>query len=218
MLFLRRVRFVLAACAVLGPFTMTPSRADITFLLGNHPQPDEENILFGAKETGTTISGATNKTGVPITFTSTTDTLVQNSKGQAKIEADDNELNNITIFSSGNVFTDFIMNPHNGDQSATVSVTDNLGNVSTFTYTLGNGNNFLTILASNGQKISQITLDASDQFTSFEQPRISGLQSADGGPPVGGGGGEVPEPGALSVLGAVGLVSLSVLRSRRRQG
>ncbi|HZP83920.1 MAG TPA: hypothetical protein VFB21_19930 [Chthonomonadaceae bacterium] len=224
MLFLRRVRFMLAACAVLSLGTAVPSRADIVFTLGNHPQTDEENILFGAKETGTTVTGATNKTGVPITFISTTDTLVQNAKGQAKIEADDGALNNISIFSTGNVFTDFILNPVNGSGTATVTVTDNLGGTSTFTYpssgngSFGNGNNFLTITTTNAQKISLVTLNAADGFVSFEQPRISGLQSVDGGPPVGGGGGEVPEPGALSVLAAVGLVRLSVLRSRRRQG
>ena len=52
-----------AALAIAGAFAASllgaaPSaRADIIFNPGNHPQPDEQNILFVGPETGGTIFG-----------------------------------------------------------------------------------------------------------------------------------------------------------------
>src|SRR3954467_6653652 len=85
-----------AAMAIAGAFAASllagaPSaRADIIFQEGNHPQLGERNILFGAKETGTTITGQVGLINpVDIKFESLTgETLNQNAKGQADITND----------------------------------------------------------------------------------------------------------------------------------
>src|SRR6516225_1255213 len=81
-----RLRTILF-CAALG-FGLVPgsSRASIIFTLGNHPQPGEENVLLNTGSTGTTVFGETNQTHLPVQFTST-QTLTEPSKGQARIEA-----------------------------------------------------------------------------------------------------------------------------------
>jgi hypothetical protein len=58
----RKTRHLTAiATLAIGVALGTKADATITFLPGNNPQPGEENILFGAKETGTTINGATSR-------------------------------------------------------------------------------------------------------------------------------------------------------------
>jgi hypothetical protein len=56
----RAKRLTAIATLALGVAFGTKADATITFLPGNNPQPGEENILFGAKETGMIINGATN--------------------------------------------------------------------------------------------------------------------------------------------------------------
>ncbi|HZT83046.1 MAG TPA: PEP-CTERM sorting domain-containing protein [Gemmataceae bacterium] len=163
-------------------------RADIIFTLGNNPQKNEENILFGASESGTTITGAT-QGGIPVLFSSTTDTLMQNAKGQADIFAQDGLLNNVKVQVQNGTYTDLIINPQNGSGMATVTVSslDSNGNPeadSTFTYSLGNGQNFLTIVATNGEVITSTTIDAASGFDDLKQPRISG--ASQGGTTTGG--------------------------------
>jgi hypothetical protein len=80
----RSKRLTAVVTLTLGIAFVTKADATITFLPGNNPQPGEENILFGAKETGTTINGATNTSDIGIQFTSS-ETLLQNSSGQAQI-------------------------------------------------------------------------------------------------------------------------------------
>ena len=86
-----------------------------------------------------------------------------------------------------------------------MDVTDNLGDVFQFTYSLGNGNNFLTITAGNGESIVSTALSytLSTGFTDLRQVRISGAQ-----------GNAVPEPGTLALLGT-GVVVLFAVRRRR---
>jgi hypothetical protein len=66
----RSKRLTAVVTLTLGIAFVTKAGATITFLPGNNPQPGEENILFGAKETGTTINGATNTSDIGIQFTS----------------------------------------------------------------------------------------------------------------------------------------------------
>jgi len=70
---------------------------DAVFQLGNHPQPNEENILFGSNQTGSTVFGFTNHSNTQVQFSSTTDTLVVTSSGQAKVTAMDGLVNDITF-------------------------------------------------------------------------------------------------------------------------
>ena len=47
------------------------------FTLGNNPQPGEENILLNSGDVGSPIFGLTNQTNLPVSFSSTTDTLLE---------------------------------------------------------------------------------------------------------------------------------------------
>jgi hypothetical protein len=209
-----RAKPVWIGCLLLALSHFPSAHADIVFTLGNNPQPDEENILLTVDDTGTTISGVTNQSSVSVDFTST-QTLVVNASGQ--IVGDGTPLTNISIdLTGGGTFADFILNPTiNGTLcpgcsggTATVNVTSflngTLEGVSSFQYTLGNGLNFLTITTLGGESIGTISLLADDGFSTFSQPRISGVSPA-----------SVPEPAMLALIG-VAFAAIGFARRRCR--
>ena len=186
-------------------FASSAASASVVFLNGNNPQPGEENILFTGG-TGTTVSGTTNMSDTLVNFSSSTgQTLITNSSGQAKITTEDNGglITSINVSSPGNTFLDFIGNPeHSGAFTVTVKTNDG-----TFTDNLpgGPGENFVTILAQGNETISSVAFTSSAGFGSFDQPRISGIASA------------VPEPStwAMMLLGFAGL-GFAFRQSRRK--
>jgi hypothetical protein len=205
--------YLAVAVAAVLALTIAPSaRAGITFTLGNHPQPGEENVLFKTTQTGSLVTGFTNHTATEVDFSST-QTLFASAKGQAKIEAVDSKtggqvpVTDLTIALAKGTYGDLIMNPEitggigkKGD--ATVTVVANDGTFH-FTYGLGNGNNFLTIVATGGETILSTNISAPKGFTDLKQPRISGL-------------GSVPEPSTLGLAGT-GLLSLLAAYGWRRR-
>ena len=190
------IRF--AAAALLSLCCSAAAQAGIIFEEGNNPQPDEENLLLNSGDTGTTIFGET-QSGISVQFTSITDTLVAPSSGQARIEAEDGLLNNITISVPQGNFIDFIGNPFQGDGEATITVVANeLDGTTTdhiFETELGNGQNFFTVIAIDGETIASITIDAPDGFSDLRQPRISGATI-------------IPEPVTLAMFAGVGALAL----------
>jgi len=201
-----------ALCALALGIGLAPisSQAGIIFTLGNHPQPGEENVLLSTGSTGNTVFGVTNTTHTPVEFNST-QTLTEPANGQARIEATNGTsqigLTNVTISVPNGTYGDLIFNP---DITGTigvaggtlhVSVTDNMNVVSPFDYTLGNGQNFLTITTTGGESIVSTSLSYSDPagFTDLRQIRISGIA--------------VPEP-ATGIMLATGLGILAVARVR----
>src|SRR4029434_10450200 len=100
----------LAAGVLSVVMSMTPvlAHATITFELGNNPQPDEENVLLNTGAVGSIVVGTTNQTGIDVNFSSTTDTLTAPSNGQARVEAEDGAVNNITVSIPGGSYTDLI--------------------------------------------------------------------------------------------------------------
>src|SRR5690242_1193617 len=145
--------------------TLPAVQASVIFTLGNNPQqPGEQNILFGSSQTGTTINGATNQSDTLVKFTST-QSLSTGGVGQAFLEptASGTLLTNFTFSVPGQTFGDFIFNPQIGGQprggggTANVSAVANDGTFP-FSYTLGNGNNFLTITTAGGETLLSVSL------------------------------------------------------------
>jgi len=197
---------ILGAALTMAPIV---GHAGVLFQLGNNPQPDEENILLNTGTSGVEVFGVTNQTNLAVRFSSTTDTLTEPANGQARVEAQDGLVNNLTIDVPGGAYTDLIVNPFFGDGDATVTVTllepDNSVTVAAFGYTLGNGQNFVTIIAVDGERILSTTIDAPGGFEDLRQPRISGAQLL----------ARVPEPGIALLLGsALGAVALFSARKR----
>lgn len=191
------------------------AEAGIIFELGNNPQPDEQNILLNDGTTGTTVVGVTNVTNQIVNFSSTTDILGEPVDGQARITSisRDGRIENITMSADGFLpFVDAILDPLTGTGDATVTVQayepDGTTGTFTFTFALGNGQNFITIVAVDGEMIRSITLDAAGGFTSLNGPRISGLTAATAA---------VPEPASLTLLsiGLTGWVGRRRLAAKR---
>jgi hypothetical protein len=210
------VKFKTYALAALlaGGLWMSPAMATITFTLGNVPQDDEINILFEDAQTGTTITGEVDHSGVDAIFSSLTgQTLCQNAQGQADVNGCGEDLTSMSFtLGGGYVFGDFIMNLQNGTGTATVTVlTEN----SVFNYALGNGQNFLTIVATGGDVITeiQVTMSSGGGFSDFKQPRISSVCNGDSCVPVPPNENTVPEPGVLSLLG-IALLGFAGMRRR----
>lgn len=189
-------------------FSVTSARADnVTFTVGNNPQPDEENILLSSGLSGTTVFGLTNQTQLQVAFSSTTDTLMEPSSGQARVEAVDGLVNNISISIPNGTFHDIILNPFFGSGTAEVTVVTANNETFTFSYTLGNGQNFLTILADPGTAIFSVTINAPGGFTDLRQPRISGAAAT---------AENVPEPATMVLFGSGLLGIATAFRKFRR--
>src|SRR6266446_7824131 len=129
-------------------------QAGIVFETGNNPQPDDENVQFSSNTSGATVFGQTNQSGITVQFSSSTNTLVASSNGQASVAADSGSLTNITVSVPNGSFQDFVGNPLTGSGQATITVIANEPGGGTtsnvFSLALGNGQNFFTVVADNG--------------------------------------------------------------------
>lgn len=189
--------------------SVTTAKADsVTFTIGNNPQQDEENILLNSGLNGTTVFGLTNQTNLQVAFSSTTETLVEPSSGQARVEALDGLVNNISISIPNGTFHDIILNPFFGSGTADVTVVTANNETFTFSYSLSNGQNFLTIVADPGTEIFSVTISAASGFTDLRQPRISGAAATTTG--------SVPEPTSMLLFGSGLLGIATAFRKFRR--
>lgn len=228
---------LLAVAAAWMLMAGTPARADISFLLGNNPQPAEENIFFGQpSQVGPVVLGFTKQlTNVEVAFATVTNQTLLGDGGQAKLNAVISPtdltlvpMTSVQVSIPNGSFGDLIINPEVTSLgavggSATVTVTALLNGapetIAPFTYTLANGNNFLTILsvAGTNETITSVTVTATTGFTGFDftdlkQPRISGVQ---GGTPI---PTPIPEPSTLAIagLGALGFLGYGLRRRLKK--
>lgn len=201
--------------------------ASIIFTLGNNPSGDV-NILLNSGTTGTTVTGTPNQLpGTIINFTST-QVLTEPASGQARVSAnpEGTPLTNIAIsLANGGSYGDIIINPFvggpavcpnctGGASTITVTALEPNNTTQNFVYTgltLGNGDNFVTIVASGGESIVRTSITAAGGFNDLRQPRISGPFLGPGGQ-----GGQIPEPGSMSLLGG-GLAGLGLLARKFRK-
>jgi hypothetical protein len=186
---------------------ITPAFANAVFTLGNHPQPNEQNILFTTDQMGSTVNGFTNQSNTLVQFSSTTDTLVVTSAGQARVGAADGLVNDLTITVPGHTFLDFILNPFDPAANNDLMVTATMSDGSTFSfgpYGSIHGNNFLTITTSGGELISSVTINSAGGFDDLRQPRVSGISGVT----------VIPEPSTLLLLGSAALCFAGVLRRK----
>jgi hypothetical protein len=203
---MKHSKFLAIAALVLAG-GLSDLRASVTFHLGNNPLVGQENIVFGAEQTGSLVTGTTNLSNTSVSFSSTMDVLDVNSHGAASIDSVDGSIQNLTIaLSAGGTFQGLIIDPFlnfgKRDGPATITVVASDGTF-TFQYPCGldNGQNYLTLQAAPGETISKASIYAPNGFSDLRQVRISGIGSA------------VPAPEPTTLLLLAG--GLLVVGSRR---
>ena len=150
--------------------------------------------------------------GVNVQFSST-QTLLEPTSAPARITVnpDTTALDNLTISVVGRTFGDLIFNPAistvgnpGGTAHVTVNSVDDLGNPevpSPFDYSLSNGQNFLTITTTGGEKIVDMTIEYPSGFTDLRGVTISAVT--------------VPEPSTFVPLLSLALGSIILVLKPR---
>ncbi|HEY0008334.1 MAG TPA: PEP-CTERM sorting domain-containing protein [Tepidisphaeraceae bacterium] len=209
MMYPEKLAAVVFASLLFGGFSGTATAA-IIIETGNNPQPGENvHLKSRMSDNARTVQGLTNKTNAVVRFSGAGENLTTPSKGQARIEAQDGStFNALTIAPdrAGFSFTSLILNlDAAGDGRVVFTINPLVGAPTVQTLALDrNGQNFFTILAQGGQRMSSVELDTTVGLDDVRQVRIGGLSL--GGVPA------VPEPASL---GLMALGSLALLARRR---
>jgi hypothetical protein len=202
-----------AAATVLGLLVFhIEARADVIFTPGNNPLSNEENVLL-LGQTGNPVFGVTSVTSSTVQFTSTVNATLTEvmTAGPPRVKsavANLPLLHDVSITVPNGtyqslIFNAFVEGPPGADCTVTVKASDG-----TFTYSFPGGlagfnaNNFLTITTTNGETISDTTIDSNKGFLDIRQMAMDDI---------------APEPGSLALAG-IGVLSCAVpcwLRRRK---
>ncbi|MDA5193124.1 VPLPA-CTERM sorting domain-containing protein [Govanella unica] len=204
---------LLAAFTALSLVAASGATAGVIFTPGNHPQADEENIIFNGPNTiegpAMTVTGLTDHSDVLVAFTSPIN-LITPSNGQAGVTgAGTDSFTDLSVYLlAGGTFGDLIFNLHlaeGNEGTATITAFLEGGGTASYALAVGNGDNFLTIVADDGDRLTKVSISSNVGLDDGRQFRISDIQGAH----------PVPVPSAFWLL-ITGLMMMVVLRGRRR--
>jgi len=175
--------------------------ANVMFALGQGSLPNPENIMFNSNQMGTTIDGFT-VSDTKVVFTSAQTLMV--SSGQPNVNAASGLINTITIQAPGHTFEGLIINPFNPTENGDLMVMVITNDLPRSTgYGAAGGDNFLTITATSGEVIKEVTISSVGGFQSLgESVSISGVTV-------------IPEPSSMLLL-ASGVLGLAQVLRRKR--
>jgi hypothetical protein len=212
-----RTTHLLATAGLACCIAAAPAKADLILqegLVGG--SGDVSNVIFNAcglgSSTGTTVQGCLQSdNSVRVNFTST-DELTIGGGGQAVISATDGAFDNfiITMADATLGFTKLQFNiDASANGTAAFQGVDQFGTTFDFTFALsGNGNNFFTLNAIDGQVATSFSLISTVPISGISDLQQVRVGAADLTPVP------VPAPAALALFGA-GLLGLGLVRRRR---
>ena len=186
-----------------------PAAAAVVIYDSPGPIQPDENVLMVKGQTGTTVTGNTNKTGTEVTFRSlNSERLTTPSNGQAKVKAVDGSLDALAFYLSDPAlgFREVEFNLFKAlTGTSTVSITFTSGASGVFN--IAQGQNFFSAQATDGDFITRVAFDTNGSgIKELKQVRLGGIGAI----------AAVPEPGTWAMmLVGFGLVG-GVARTRRR--
>jgi len=208
---------ILSTSALLASLAaITPASATLTLqsgLVGG--SGDVSNVIFNAcsgnATSGTTVQGCLNTSQSTLVNFTSTEALVVDAGGQARIDAADGLFDNITI-ALANQTMGFDKLQFNldavADGTASFTATDQFGTTFTFNNLAlsGSGQNFFTLGSQDGQVAVSFSLTSTvgiQNITDLNQVRLGPTDTTV----------SVPEPASIALFG-IGLLGLGMVNRR----
>jgi hypothetical protein len=171
------LKFLVASSVLV--FSSLPASATIVIYSSPGAVQPAENVAFHNNvPSGNSATGHTNQTSTQVNFTGI-EPLVTPSQGQARIEAGDGGLSQLSFeLNSGLGFREVEFNIFGTGGTATQTVlnfTDQFGTVFSDTFAISNGENFFSALAIDNQFITRVQFLLNGNVQDARQFRIGGI-------------------------------------------